>query len=87
MNTFSGKRPRDKDMPYLSTSSYLRQMAGTEKPGKNMDPTGEAFLLTHTFNIIFTMCWDRQACANCVDPDQIPQNVASDQGLHCLPLI
>ena len=23
--------------------------------------------------------------ANSVDPDQIPQNVASDQGLHCLP--
>ena len=25
--------------------------------------------------------WD---CANSVDPDQMPQNVASDQGLHCL---
>ena len=23
-------------------------------------------------------------CANSVDPDQTPQNVASDQGLHCL---
>ena len=22
-----------------------------------------------------------------VDPDQMPQNVASDQGLYCLPLI
>ena len=22
-----------------------------------------------------------------VDPDQMPQNVASDQDLHCLPLI
>ena len=22
---------------------------------------------------------------NCVDPDQTQQNVASDQGLHCLP--
>ena len=31
--------------------------------------------------------WDRQAWANSVDPDQMPQNVASDQGLHCLPLI
>ena len=31
--------------------------------------------------------WDRQAQANCVDPDQMPQNAASDQGLHCLPLI
>ena len=24
--------------------------------------------------------------ANSVDPDQMPQNVASDQGLHCLLL-
>ena len=31
--------------------------------------------------------WDRQASANSVDPDHMPQNVASDQGLHCLPLI
>ena len=31
--------------------------------------------------------WDRQAWANCVDLDQTPQNAASDQGLHCLPLL
>ena len=30
---------------------------------------------------------DRQAWANGVDPDQMPQNVASDQGLHRLPLV
>ena len=30
---------------------------------------------------------ERQAWANSVDPDQAPQNAASDQGLHCLPLI
>ena len=29
----------------------------------------------------------RYACANSVDPDQTPQNAASDQGLHCFPLI
>ena len=29
---------------------------------------------------------DRQAWANSVDPDQTPQNAASDQGLHCLSL-
>ena len=29
--------------------------------------------------------WDRRAFANSVDPDQMPQNAASDQGLHCLP--
>ena len=25
--------------------------------------------------------------SNGVDPDQTPQNAASDQGLHCLPLV
>ena len=29
----------------------------------------------------------RQAWANSIDPDQTPQNAASDQGLHCKPLI
>ena len=29
---------------------------------------------------------DRHACANSEDADQTPQNAASDQGLHCLPL-
>ena len=29
----------------------------------------------------------RQAWANSVDPDEMPQNAASHQGLHCLPLI
>ena len=31
--------------------------------------------------------WDTHAQANSVDPDQTLQNAASDQGLHCLPLI
>ena len=30
---------------------------------------------------------DRQTLANSEDPDQTTQNAASDQGLHCLPLI
>ena len=30
---------------------------------------------------------DRQARDNCVDPDEMPQFVASQQGLHCLPLL
>ncbi|XP_060594862.1 IQ domain-containing protein E-like isoform X2 [Ruditapes philippinarum] len=42
MNTFSGKRPRDKDMPYLSTPAYLRQMAGTERQHKANDPMSKA---------------------------------------------
>ena len=36
---------------------------------------------------IYPKCLDRQACANSVDPDQMPQNVASDQGLHCFSLL
>ena len=30
---------------------------------------------------------ERQAWANCEDPDQTPENAASDLGPHCLPLI
>lgn len=43
MNTFSGlKKPKERDMPYLSTSSYLRQMVGTEKPRKHdVNPTAK----------------------------------------------
>ena len=33
------------------------------------------------------MYLDRKAWANSVDPDDMPQNVASHQGLKCLPLI
>ena len=30
---------------------------------------------------------EKKAWANSVDPVQTPQNAASDQGIHCLPLI
>ena len=36
---------------------------------------------------IYPKYLDRQAWANSVDPDQMPQNVPSDQVLHCLPFI
>ncbi|KAK3580706.1 hypothetical protein CHS0354_005710 [Potamilus streckersoni] len=40
MNTFSGlKRPNEMAIPYLSTSSFMRQMMGTEKGRKMEDPT------------------------------------------------
>ena len=32
----------------------------------------------------YPKCSDRPACANSVDPDQTPQNAASDQDLHYL---
>ena len=41
-------------------------------------------LKTHS---IYSKYLDRQTLANSVDSDQMTQNVASDQGLHCLPLI
>ena len=31
--------------------------------------------------------WGTHACANSADPDHMLQNLASDQGLHSLPLI
>ena len=36
---------------------------------------------------IYRMYLNRQAWANSVDPDEMPQNAPSHQGLHCLPLI
>ena len=36
---------------------------------------------------IYRMYSDRQAWANSVDPDKMPQKMASHQGLHCLLLI
>lgn len=54
MNTFSGKRPREQDMAYLSTPSYLRQMAGTEKPHRYGDPTCKCTVLDKDF--IFSWC-------------------------------
>ena len=36
---------------------------------------------------IFILSIQTQTRANSVDSDQMPQNVAADQGLHCLPLV
>ena len=35
----------------------------------------------------YFMYLNRQAWANSVDPDQTLQNAASDQGLHCHPVL
>ena len=46
------------------------------------------FLNEFSMNTVFILKYsDRQAWANSVDPDQTPQNAASDQGLHCLKII
>ena len=39
------------------------------------------------FTLEILQYWNRQAWANSIDPDQMLQNMLSDQGLHCLPLI
>ena len=39
------------------------------------------------YNRIYRKYSDRQAWANSVHPDETPQNAASHQDLHCLPLI
>ena len=36
---------------------------------------------------IYHMYTDRQASANSVDPDEMPQKAASHQDLHCLRLV
>ena len=36
------------------------------------------------FNPLYTGHPERGTLANIADPDQMPHNVASDQGLHCL---
>ena len=49
-------------------------------------PFGRKFIFYNTYrnNPKYRV---RYAFANSVDPDQTPQNAASDQGLHCLPYI
>ena len=46
-----------------------------------------SYLSINIIYSIYTKYLDRQAGTNSVDPDQMLQNAASDQGLHCLPLI
>ena len=51
----------------------------------NQDSRKESSLHRYVYLLLlssWTYIW-----ANSVDPDQMPQNAASDQGLHCLPLI
>ena len=55
----------------------------------SIDADQAAHLLIRSGSMLFTIVtkyWDRQALANNVDPDQMPLEAASDQGLHCLPL-
>ena len=48
---------------------------------------GDCPLLIYNIYYIYPKYWDRQACANSVEPDKTPQKLLSDQGLQWLPLI
>ena len=43
--------------------------------------------VSELINIILFKYFDKYHSAICVDPDRRLQNVASDQALHCFPLI
>ena len=45
------------------------------------------FFLKSDLSTVFNLYSDRQARANSVDSDEMPQNAMSHHGLHCLPLI
>ena len=52
-----------------------------------LDVTGSYdCVLFHSYHI-YHMYSDKQTWANSIDPNETPQNAASQQGLHCLPLI
>ena len=70
------------------TFDYIISVCGTfrvhkKKPQKPKKIQVSSNILYH----IYRMYLEGQAWANSVDPDETPQNVASHQGLHCLPLI
>ena len=46
-----------------------------------------AYLIRNNAYHIYHKFSDRNVCTNTVDPDQTPQNAASDMDLHCLLLI
>ena len=53
-----------------------------------VDPIGflSGFDLIILLYLIYIFRQTGQVCANSVDPDLMPQNTTSNQGLHCLPL-
>ena len=43
--------------------------------------------MPHFLYHIYHMYFNWQAWSNSVDPDETPQNAATHQSLHCLPLV
>ena len=81
-------------MPYLMVKSFNHTLTNDIISFEQLGP--DLYLSYLVFPVIAYVspcfiCYvpflDRQACANSVGPDQMPHNVASDQGLHCLSLM
>ena len=43
--------------------------------------------MIYVYTLFTPKYWNKQAWANSADPDEMPQNAAFDQGLHCLSLM
>ena len=77
---------------YEQTTFCLTKTFCNYYPGSNLTKK-KAFWIHYTELLplfrfrIYRMYSDRQAWANNADPDEMLQNAASHQGLHCLPLI
>ena len=61
----------------------LSRPCSTDNTSKPLWDHSSSCYMSH----IYSKYLERQAWANSVDPDQMPQNVASDLGLYCLTLI
>ena len=67
----------------LSLFIYVPYLKGASKFLRRREAAGRRFdQIT-----LLTLYSDRQDWANSLDPDQMPQNAASDQGLYCFQLI
>ena len=65
----------------------LRHRGGSRRISEDWGGGGGRGSFYHTsITRTYSKYSGRQVCANCLDPNQTPQNAASDQGLHCLPL-
>ena len=65
---------------------FIGQMSDPIFWGWNISNEKTEHMLHHK-DCLYRMYLDRQAWANSVDPDEMPQKAASHQGLHWLPSI
>ena len=63
--------------------TYSREMNSASSWIRN----GDLVILSGVLTIKPIIVWKPFLLANSVDLDQMPQNAASDQGLHCLQMV